>query len=389
MRATGAGRRGGARAAAMMLLPLLLLVLTAGAGYWLGRHSVASEVAKDVAAFRVGASLGQALPASEREQAAQAFFDPDAARTAMDDFAWTVPNVPTPFVGNGPEPGQSHNAHVNALQCRSPHEIALPKPPHTYRVFVTGGSTLFGSGASSDAHTITGFLEQGLQDALAERGLHVEVFAFANPAWASTHERIAIENRIADLEPDLVASFSGLNDMQWGYVGRNVLWFRAYADEYFFRVLDAITVASGQRRLTDVAYKEPAPVAAEVVADRLERNVRLADHVLSLRDVPYVFFLQPALPLSRKPLTDRERAWLDSDKEKEVVPYWRQCAATVRSRLSALRLPGFHFVDCTGALDDAGRTEVFLDSVHFGDRGNRRCAEAMLAELLPLVRGSK
>ena len=68
-----------------------------------------------------------------------------------------------------------------------------------------------------------------------------EVFTMATPAWASTHERIMIENRLSDLEPDLVVSLSGNNDVHWGAKNRNVLWFRAYHDEFYFDLLDDIS----------------------------------------------------------------------------------------------------------------------------------------------------
>ena len=46
-----------------------------------------------------------------------------------------------------PTPGQHGNAHINSMQFRAGKELEMPKPANTYRIFITGGSTAYGSGA--------------------------------------------------------------------------------------------------------------------------------------------------------------------------------------------------------------------------------------------------
>ena len=41
-------------------------------------------------------------------------------------------------------------------------EFSEIKPPNTYRIFMVGGSTLFGSGESSDDATIPGILQKNI-----------------------------------------------------------------------------------------------------------------------------------------------------------------------------------------------------------------------------------
>ena len=100
-----------------------------------------------------------------------------------------------------------------------------------------GGSTAYSSGAPSQNKTIGSLLEKLLIDKThSDSSLEYEVFTLASPSWSTTHERIIVENRLLDLEPDLVISLSGNNDCHWGALGGNTLWFRNYADDYNFEL---------------------------------------------------------------------------------------------------------------------------------------------------------
>jgi len=103
----------------------------------------------------------------------------------------------------------------------------MPKPPTTYGIFFTGGSVAYGSGAPSQDKTIGQYLENLLNlEITPVSHLRYEVFTLASPAWTSTHERIVIENRLSELDPDMVISFSGSNDVHCAGAGRDVFWFR-------------------------------------------------------------------------------------------------------------------------------------------------------------------
>jgi hypothetical protein len=377
------------RALAFAALQLAACALVAAAAFFAGQRLAVAPLRAKAAAFAQGESLGELLDPDAREAAALAYFDPQAARAGLDDYSWTVPNVMTPFVGNGAAPGTHHNASINYWQCRSPRQIRTPKPGGVLRVFLTGGSTAYGSGASSDAQTIGALLEAQLNEQLPPGAASCEVFAFANPAWASTHERIAIENRISELEPDLVVSLSGMNDIRWGNLRRNVLWFRSYADDIWFSLVNDVLALLGEEPMPDVAWLEPAPVPAATVAERLAKNVRLGWHALAPAGVPYLFCLQPALPVSKKALTARERSW---GKDAQVVSYYEACCRGIRERLTGLtgELERFHFLDLVPIFDGLGEADqIFLDSFHFGDRGNARIAAAICAAAAPLLRAGR
>ncbi len=349
-----------------------ILALCAGAGYWVGRATVLGPLRAACDAIDRGRSLAEVIPADQRDAVAGAYLEDEQAETALHHYSWSPPQVPAPFVGHVPAPGASHNAVINHFGCRDDRPIAVPKPRGRRRVFLTGGSTAYGSGAASQERTIGALLQAMLNDG---DGPTTEVFTFANPGWASTHERVAIENRLSELQPDAVVSLSGANDARWAELGRNTLWLRGYGDEGFFAILNTVRAQLGRPPLPDAQGLEPPRPPPAVVAARLAKNARLAHLALSIAGAEYVFCLQPSLHVTGKRVSARERQYLS---DPDTTRYAADCYAAFRTALGEIRDPAFEFLDLSGLFDGAGAEhEIFLDSCHFGSRGNRAIAAAI------------
>ncbi|KAB2900190.1 MAG: hypothetical protein F9K35_07235, partial [Burkholderiaceae bacterium] len=134
-----------------ILLPTLLLCLPAALGYWAGTHAMAALVDKTIQWVEKGETLAGVLSVTkltdeQRNNYKNAYSNP-AVDAGM--ISWAVPNQPTPFVGTAPSPGQHQNAYINSWQMRNRQELQNPKPAGVYRIFLTGGSTAYGSGAPS------------------------------------------------------------------------------------------------------------------------------------------------------------------------------------------------------------------------------------------------
>ncbi|MCS6977610.1 MAG: SGNH/GDSL hydrolase family protein [Gemmatales bacterium] len=320
---------------------------------------------------------------------------------------WCCRDMPTPFVGYAPQPGEGVCGRINGLQFRCDHELIRPKPPGVCRIFVVGGSTAFGAGASSTQRTVAGYLQQQLQarkDAdrmpgpgsagnherrhantlwlfreVLRRSQTVEVITAATSGWTSTHERIFIENRLTELEPDLVISLSGHNDAFFGSFGKNVLWSRGFQDDYYFLLANSLLSCN-----FDAAFPADDPgkesgVDADVMARRLLHNVRLACAALEPTGAAYVWSLQPILAASRKPLTPRERKMAERARQERLLPVYQ----AFRQELGRFQRQGFLFLDLTDVFDHLdGQTEVFIDGCHFGDRGNDLIARALADRIL-------
>jgi lysophospholipase L1-like esterase len=348
-----------------------VLVAMVGLGFAVGRYTVIKAFDRQIRSSSKAFTLGSLLNDKQKRAIVHAYHEGDGVYHKLDAISWAVPNTPTPFVGNAPTPGVHGVAHINSMQFRSESEIEIPKPKGTYRIFITGGSTAYGSGAPSEARTIGGYLSRIVSTKLAPAtNLKYEIFTMANPAWTTTHERIVIENRLSELEPDLILSFSGNNDVHWGRLGRNVLWFRSYADEFFLDLIKKAYDLSGRQRIPEVTQIERREIPSTLVAERLIKNVRLSSYALSQKQIAYVFVLQPALALTGKSLTNRERKALRNQD------YVRECYAQLDQALRNFRADNFHYVNLTDVFDEVdNREEIFIDGAHFGDKGNEIIAE--------------
>jgi hypothetical protein len=301
----------------------------------------------------------------------------------LERVTWVERDIPTPFVGFAPAPGPLASAFINSMQFRYAREIEVKKPKNVCRIFFTGGSTAFGSGASSNETTIAGYLEAYLNEALRLRGVRCEVITAAAGAWSSTHERIWIENRLVDLEPDIVISFSGHNDAFWSVLGHNLLWFRAFQDDYFLVLLNAVLAANRAEEFPDRDLRAGEPVGPVQAAERLARNVACGRYVLATVGADYVFALQPLLELSHKVRTPREERIAKAVGSHAWFIQMQDYYQEFRRSLRALEQPGFSLVDMTNSFDACdGKTDIFIDTAHFGDRGNDLIAQNLLGPIL-------
>ena len=362
----------------LLLAPALLVGLGFGGGWLFATAPVRKRAGKRQATATLGGAL-RLKGAAIDPAVARCFHDPEAAAREWDRYSYAVPTAPAPFVGAIPAPGEHANARIDPFGLRGTRPLALPKPAGTVRVFLLGGSTAYGSGAPDQARTPAGYLEAALARAL---GKPVEAFACACPAWASAHERIAVENRVRLWEPDLVIALSGVNDADWGEKGRDPLWLRTYEDEHAFRLLDAALGRAGLGGAQDVVAVAPGPIPVERVAAGLVANARLA--AAALDPVPYLLCLQPHLAVTTKPLTAREARFL-GERRAEDVEYERRAFALYREGLAAA---GLRWADLHPVVDARpAEEELFLDTCHFGDKGNELLAARMAELALPLLSG--
>jgi hypothetical protein len=363
----------------LSIIPTLLVSLFLALGFIAGRYSITKNFDHQIDEWSRPYTLGNLLTDEQKKSLASVYYNEQEALKGMDSFSWAVPNIPTPFVGNAPMPGQHGNAHINANQFRSTKKISQPKPLETFRIFLTGGSTAYGSGAPSDETTIAGYLEK----MLAEKSTPItkkkyEVFTMANPSWATTHERIVIENKLSEMEPDLIISLSGNNDVHWGLLGRNTLWFRSLADDYFLNLIKEVYAHSGQPDIPEVTRVKNKRIPPRLVSQRLLKNVRLITIALAQENVDYVFMLQPNLQVTEKQRTKREEEATHPHSQE----YFRECYALIDKGLKGLDFDNYAFFNLSSIFDDFGnQVDVFTDMYHFGDRGNEIIAKSIYSNI--------
>jgi hypothetical protein len=104
--------------------------------------------------------------------------DHDALVRRLRDVTWIPPYRLAPFVGHMAGPFFGDDLRIHALGFRDERQSYVTKPERTVRIFITGGSTAWGSGALSQKNTIAYVLEQILNERAGRAtGYHYEVLS--------------------------------------------------------------------------------------------------------------------------------------------------------------------------------------------------------------------
>jgi|APSaa5957512493_1039668.scaffolds.fasta_scaffold40266_1 lysophospholipase L1-like esterase len=108
--------------------------------------------------------------------------------------------------------------NVNSFGFRG-DEILKEKSEGTYRIFLVGGSTLFGWGSTSDQNTISGFLQK-MFNAVDKK---VEIINAGVPGANSIREIHYIKNFLLEFNPDMIIIYDGVNDASNAIINKNDL----------------------------------------------------------------------------------------------------------------------------------------------------------------------
>ena len=90
-------------------------------------------------------------------------------------------------------------------------DISLEKEIGTYRIFLVGGSSVFGVG-TIDEETIPSYLQIELESRFPNK--NIQVINAGVPGIHSYTESMLIENKIFDFDPDMIIVYDGWNDIQ-------------------------------------------------------------------------------------------------------------------------------------------------------------------------------
>tara|TARA_Y100000310_G_scaffold31876_1_gene30239 strand:+ start:1281 stop:3416 length:2136 start_codon:yes stop_codon:yes gene_type:complete len=136
--------------------------------------------------------------------------------------------------------------NFNSLGFRGP-EFSEIKPPNTYRIFMVGGSTMFGSGESSNETTIPAILQKMFDsDSFVQK---IEVINAGISGGNSDSELRLINEKLVAFSPDLVVVYDGWNDLRAdypiGYTKDAWEWMCEYGNAYNFDVIITLQPIAG------------------------------------------------------------------------------------------------------------------------------------------------
>ncbi|MEW6351067.1 MAG: discoidin domain-containing protein [Thermodesulfobacteriota bacterium] len=318
--------------------------------------------------------------------------------------------------------------YINEQSFKDFEDVPIEKPEDEFRVFITGGSVVYGRGPVPPTDKLVDFYEvtyrwtiPHIMEQLLNKdprvrekiaGKKVRVINAGVPGYVYQNNLMRYLAKLRLYKPDLLVALDGVNDnhtvarvrKDWNYFnegpyyqvivdvmdmeGRGLLNYLALwlkRNTYFFTLMalqrgEGTGIFNENEGIASIAH-DPTP---EMITYRANNIRQVADVVaifhktLEADGIPHVFALQPLFRTSKKKRTPLE-ARIENETgmfkvgffdAKETYDLFRK---TVRERCGAT---GFDVVDLNGLYDDV-TDWVFTDWCHLTNGANYLMAKAL------------
>ncbi|MCB0321200.1 MAG: SGNH/GDSL hydrolase family protein, partial [Bdellovibrionales bacterium] len=282
-------------------------------------------------------------------------------------------------------------------------------------IFLLGGSTVEGRGASSNSHTIAAYLEQQLRNAYGNRSVRVINAGHSGDIAAQQFLRL-YGDILSRYKPSTIIELDGRNDaynfLSFAEHGWQANWvpyfteissevnalmtgslqFRKLVNFYLGRysILHALVgraIASGSHPYRHPQQMLPSKEQFRLAVKAYQNNHLLSEKIAQLSDAKHLTFLQPVLLARLKAITREEQQMMDEWNTLYSSPfYWEGLDifyAMAQEQLRAHEAEGRF--DISAVFQDSNE-KVYIDSCHYTDTGNELIARAIADRLKPLFR---
>lgn len=296
----------------------------------------------------------------------------------------TRPSDWHPYVYWRHSPFQGKYVNVDQNGIRLTWNDSLTPSTPKLKVFMFGGSALWGTGAR-DEYTIPSMLSKKL----AAQGTEAWVTNFGEAGYVSTQDVITLELELQKGNiPDVVIFYDGANDVfsafQQGVAGipeneynriaefNQLNWREGFAEKLaIYRAIRGFV--QSVRRPSQSAKEDP--LLAGAVLDDYFSNMRIVQSLALDYGFAATFYWQPVI-YNKEILSSWEDHQLNLFGEEE---FFKRVAQMLKERVKSRPRTGFF--DLSDAFDDHPGT-IFIDLFHVSEEGNSRIAD-MLIQTLP------
>jgi|TARA_B100001971_G_scaffold128164_1_gene118107 lysophospholipase L1-like esterase len=254
-----------------------------------------------------------------------------------------------------------------------------------YRIFLIGGSTMFGAGSTSDSTTIPSYLQKKISAKLPEH--NIEIINAGIPKAYSFTESNLIKNKLLEYNPDLLIIYDGWNDLTIDY--------DHYSDAVDYKLMDQIIRLIRQSDYVTPTvllkwyfnYQHDNISVIQFNPSNIEQKISLWSdawvdicNLQSEYDFKTVIMIQPIVGTGNKSLSPEEQQYFSHYDNESKIRYYQ---------LYADALPKLNST-CTATYDlrnvfDSFSETIFYDPGHVGDFGNNIIAEKIYEKIIPIV----
>jgi hypothetical protein len=324
--------------------------------------------------------------------------------------------------------------YANNAGFRDPRPISINKPDDEFRIFLTGGSTAFGLGATGEAAALTNYyyiehreniahvMEQILNASAPIPGKKIRVYNTAVWGHAYQHLLMRYVTKLRQYKPDLVVSLDGVNELlplsvpvkDWDYFNEGqfngimrqmhaysgpglasylTLWLKNNTflmtmlwkgSDPFFSMESRNKAHRGHipGREAGVHGSGFTPEErSQMLTERLGSVVRVVEDyhsVLENDGVPHIFALQPLLYLSQKPRHEWEKRVeaLGEHKQYFDAPADKLYKTLIDSIAESAQRKRYFMADFSNYFDDTPEW-IFTDWCHLTAGANYLVAKEL------------
>jgi hypothetical protein len=324
--------------------------------------------------------------------------------------------------------------YANNAGFREPRDIPLAKPDDEFRIFLTGGSTAYGLGATGEAtesmgwygleyrETISHAMEMILNSTAPVPGKTIRVYNTAVWGYAYQHLLMRYLTKLNRYNPDLIVSFDGANeipvvskiDPHWDYfregqfnnILRDIyayngpglasyltLWLKnnTFLMTWFWSGKDIFQELNTtlQPNQGSAGYQQAAggssTMSTEERARLLNQNISSVVKVvenyhtaLQNDGVPHILALQPWFYSTKKPLHEKEKvlAGFQGYRHYYGVPSDKVYNDITEKMRESAKKKGYFLADFSDYFDDVSEW-VFTDWCHLTSGANYLIAKEL------------
>ena len=290
---------------------------------------------------------------------------------------------------------ENKTIHINNFGMRG-SDITQDKPNDTYRIFIIGGSTVYGSGSTSDETTIPGFLQEKIDN--SEIDQKVQVINAGIMGSTSIEEVHRIKNDLINFDPDMIIVYHGNNDagISWEIYSDHtnfkilpekkiLTFFQIYLPEYktpinalYFinRIMEG-TSGNNNNNSIETAYKlehmlERSSLWHNLIKDTCEFG--------NEKGFKTMVILQPVLGTGNKPLTEYEHSYYLSVGGKKNIEIYD----IFSNGLLGLENYCYKVEDFRNIFDNVPEF-IYFDAAHLADYGNEVVSQRIFEIIKPTI----
>jgi lysophospholipase L1-like esterase len=255
----------------------------------------------------------------------------------------------------------------------------------SYRIFIIGGSTVFGAGLPSDEFTISSKLDEFLND----DDNTIEVINAGISSITSFEELYHIEKNILNYNPDMIIIYDGVNDIFYKKINQSEIlneksetkdyqrYLRSPVVLYRYFILPLMNAEIFDSPGNQHKVNNYDPLLTQNLASLWEERMNKFCELSVNNDIRSVVIVQPALYNGKKPLSYYEESIV-----KENI-HGKKTFDEIIERSKNLE-------NCSLVLDYTAIFEnipdsIYFDQVHTNSLGNNIIAEKTSDEILFLI----